>query len=307
VGETAAEPVGEDGHPASTPAPESVPAAAGDTSLGAVFERAAKLVENVAAPLGALTGFLIFFGWTYSGAYFGHFGISQRLLQYSVRDQLLQSAQPMFGTAVVLLCVVGALWAADRASSGLRRRRGWVGRVARATTLAAGLVASAVGLWAALGRPFPSVLSPQAAALLLFAGALVLVRLRWAAGGKHPGRSFERALLVAAITIAVFWVTTLYATGAGTQLARDVDQVPVRLPLVTLFSERYLDLPGSSVVATEQRAPDGSPVYRYTGLRLLAYSNDRWFLLTGANEGYRSSVVVVRDDPALRFEVANQR
>jgi hypothetical protein len=102
-------------------------------------------------------------------------------------------------------------------------------------------------------------------------------------------------------------VTTVYATDAGSALAEHTDRNLARLPLVTLFTERYIDLPGSAVHAYPERSPEGTPLYRYTGLRLLTYSNDRWFLITGSYNGYRSTVTVVRDDPGIRLEVARQR
>jgi hypothetical protein len=273
-----------------------------------VVERVAEIIQAVAAPAGAVTGFLFFFGWTYSGAYYGYFGVNQRLLQYSLQDQLLQSAQPMFGTAVILLTVAAALWLIDRWSAPVRRRSDRLGRWARGATLGAGLFTIGVGLLSALGLPpLPRVLPARTAALLMLAGALVLVRIRWTRTGADRARSVERLLLVSAALLAVFWVTTVYATETGSAVAERTDRSPERLPLVTLFTERYLDLPGSSVVLTEESSRTGGPLYRYTGLRLLTYSNSRWFLITGSHEGYRSTVTVVRDDPALRLEVANQR
>jgi len=277
-------------------------------SLTSFVERLGKVVETVAAPVGVVTGFLFFFGWSYSGAFYSYFGINQRLLQYSVQDQLLQSAQPMFGTAVVLLTVVVALWVLDRASATVRQRPDRLGCVARGTTLGAGLLAGGVGLLSALGlRPFPRVLSAPTTAVVMLIGTLVLVRIRWERERAGQSRRTERSLLVAATLVAVFWVTTAYATDAGSALAQQTDRSPARLPLVTLFTERYIDLPGSSVVPTVQHSPAGTPLYRYTGLRLLTYSNDRWFLIPGSHDGYRPTVTVVRDDPSLRLEVARQR
>ncbi len=289
----------------ATDAPPAAEQSAGEKSLAAVAEGFAKVLETVAAPIGVVTGFLIFFGWTYSGAYFGHFGISHRLLQYSVRDLTLQSAQPMFGTAVLLLSVVAGLWLLDRLITEWRRRSDRLDRSADAGILVVGLVACGMGLLGALGvRPLLAVVPGRAAALVMLAGALILLRAR---RSTDPGRRLERALLVVASMLAVFWVTTLYATDAGRELAREVDATPARLPLVTLFSERYLDVPGTAVIATEQKSPSGTPLYRYTGLRLLTYSNDRWFLITGAQPGYRSTVTVLPDAPDVRVEVAQQR
>lgn len=297
------------------PVPLPVVAAVAETSaqeearsLPSLVDRIMKLVETVAAPVGAVTGFLLFFGWTYSGAFYGYFGINQRLLEYSVQDHLLQSAQPLFGTAVILLTVVGVLWVLDRATGHLRQRPDRLGGVARRMTLGVGLLAGAVGLSSALGlRPFPGVLSARTAALLMLIGTLVLVRVRWHRERAGPARRSERVLLGAATIVAVFWVAAVYANDAGSELAQYTDRNPARLPLATLFTDRYIDLPGSSIVLDQQRSPEGTPLYRYTGLRLLTYSNDRWFLITGSYDGYRSTVTVLRDAPDLRVEVARQR
>jgi hypothetical protein len=311
MAEHAEEAKGVDGRPLPLPAVVAVHEGAEPEEpqpLASLVDRATKLVETIAAPIGAVTGFLFFFGWTYSGAYYGYFGINQRLLQYSVQDQLLQSAQPMFGTAVILLTVVAALWGLDRASARLRQRPDRLGGVARGIALGAGLLTGGVGLLSALGlRPLPGVLSARTAALFMLIGALVLVRIRWQQEHAGQARRTERVLLGAATLVAVFWVAAVYATDAGSQLAQYTDRNPARLPLVTLFSERYIDLPGSSIVVTTQRSPEGTPLYRYTGLRLMTYSNGRWILISGSYNGYRSTVTVVRDDPGLRLEVARQR
>jgi hypothetical protein len=271
-------------------------------------ENLAKVLETVGAPLGIVAGFLVFFGGTYSGAYFGWFGVDQRMLRYSIQDQMLQSAQPMFGTAVRVLALVVALWVLDRASTPLRRRPDRLGAAGRAVVLAAAVVATAVGLLSALGLDAVArIVPPRVAALMMLAGSLVLLRVRRSGRRAGAGWRTERAVLAAALLLAAFWVTTLYATEAGVGIARQIDRTPALLPLVTVFSERYVDLPGSTVVATQQRSPEGAVLYRYTGLRLLAYSDDRWFLLTGSLPGYRSTVTVVQDRPELRLEVARQR
>ena len=87
--------------------------------------------ETVAAPVGVVVALLVFFGRTYSRAYFGRFGIDQHLLQYSAQDQGLLSADAMFGTAVLVLAVAMLLVLADRLLTPLRSREDRVGRVAR--------------------------------------------------------------------------------------------------------------------------------------------------------------------------------
>jgi hypothetical protein len=141
---------------------------------------------------------------------------------------------------------------------------------------------------------------------VMLSGSLVLLRLRWQGRPADRGRTVERAMTVTAALLAAFWVTTVCATEAGEGIARQVDAAPGTLPLVTLFSERHVDLPGAAVTSTRHESPEGTPLYRYTGLRLLAHSNDRWFLITGAHDGYRPTVAVLRDQPEHRLEVTRQ-
>jgi hypothetical protein len=110
------------------------------------------------------------------------------------------------------------------------------------------------------------------------------------------------------LVLATFWAANLYAVDAGRVAARADDSTPGRLPLVTVFSKEFLDLPGSSVEKTELAVPGQPLQYRYSGLRLLRYANERWFLVTGTyGDQYASPVVILRDDSSIRVEVAGVR
>lgn len=279
--------------PDAAPSPASVPHLVQDVL---------KWTETVAVPVGALSGLLLFFGWSYSRAYFGYFGIDQRLLQYSVQDQVLLSADVMFGTAVLVLAVVLALVLLDRLTTRVALRPDRLGRGARVATPVAGIVLLGVGLVAALRLPgLPTILPLRAGAIVFMAGAVIMLSV-----GARRGRRSGRAVLVAALLLAAFWITTLDAENEGTVIARQIDDAPAHLPLVTLYSEKYLDLPGPAVEFTQETSPTGAPLYRYGGLRLLTYSNDRWFLLTGRYDGYRSTVAVLLNDGSVRADVARQ-
>ena len=258
--------------------------------------------ETVAVPLGAVSGLLVFFGSTHSRAYFGYFGVDQRLLQYSVQDQVLRSADVMFGTAVLVLSVVLVLVGLDRLLALLGRRTDRLGRGVAVAPPAAGLALLGVGLVSALRLPLVSLVVPlRAAAVLFVAGAMIMLSV-----GSRSGRRAGRTLLLAALVLGAFWITTLYAETEGRVLAQQVDDAPAHLPLVTLYSSTYVDLPGLAVVVSKVASPTGTPLYRYTGLRLLAFSNDRWFLITGRREAYRSTVAIVANDGSIRAEIARQ-
>lgn len=123
-----------------------------------------------------------------------------------------------------------------------------------------------------------------------------------------PFGRVSNLMVYAALALALFWAATLYAQDLGQQAARATDADPAILPAVTVFTDDYLDLPGTLVKASATPGPGGSRHYRYAGLSLLTYSNGRWFLITGRySDSYRSSVVVLPDSGAIRVEIAANR
>ena len=159
-----------------------------------------------------------------------------------------------------------------------------------------------VGVSYALRLPMlPMALPLRAASVAFFVGTLILLR-----SSARLTRRFGRTLLVGALALSVFWITTQYAESEGRQFAKQVDDSPAHLPLATIYSAKYLDLPGSAVILTVEESSSGPPLYRYSGLRVLAFSADRWFLITGRYDGYRSTVAIIKDDGGVRVDVARQ-
>jgi hypothetical protein len=135
---------------------------------------------------------------------------------------------------------------------------------------------------------------------ILGAGAILTLRFGSATTFRlSKTRSFGLLgylMMLSIFVLALFWAGTLYAQDLGLQAARAADSSVATLPLATVFSNNFLDIPGSRVRATQVAGPAGTSRYRYTGLSFLAYSNNRWFLISGRySEHYRSSVVVLRD------------
>ena len=112
----------------------------------------------------------------------------------------------------------------------------------------------------------------------------------------------ELALLFGILATALFWATAAYSQQLGEERAASINANPAALlPDVTVHSVDELNL-----------WTDGGPVqepgkftHTYRGLRLLAYANDRWFLLTGdLTPAGRHRFVVIRDEDTVRVDLS---
>jgi uncharacterized membrane protein len=279
-----------------------------------------EVILGAIAPVTLVTGLLIYLGYMANKTYFSYFGISQSVLNFSTDSYILGSADVTFGSSVRIVLAVTLLVLLEWAIAILQRWRPCVGRrVANVVGLIAAL-AILSGFYFAFGGPRPQWLPPVALPITLAFGSILLIRQLATApqpAGGAIARIIEasaaqlrvtRLVLAALLALAIFWAANLYAVESGRTAARIDDSTPGRLPLVTVFSEKFLDLPGSSVEKTELAVPAQPLHYRYSGLRLLRYANERWFLVTGTyGEQYASPVVILRDDSSMRVEVAGVR
>lgn len=239
------------------------------------------------------------------------------MLDLNVESYLFRSVSVTFGFGVRLVEICVLLVLANVVAAWVLQRGDWLYHGMVWTLAIVGLVTGSIGFYFALGWARPSWLSPIAPPVLLAVGAAFL--LRWeVAYFDHPSsrRSlrisdpFRRSLVVAlaaSAVLATFWAATLYAVASGREWARADDRSRGRLPAVSILSKEFIDLPGENVKYTEITDPASNRDYRYTGLRLLAYSHDRWFLLTGRYDPtYVSTVAVVRDAESITVELANK-
>jgi hypothetical protein len=112
-------------------------------------------------------------------------------------------------------------------------------------------------------------------------------------------------LAVIMLLLSAFWAATVYARDIGRGAAEAVDRDSRSLAVVTVYSREPIDFPGTNINAQRTFKEDQKWNYRYTGARLLLYSNNRWFLIPEPRSSpYRSSVTVLRDTEAIRVEVA---
>lgn len=272
----------------------------------------------VIAPITVLTALLGYVGWISNRAFYDYFGVDQNLLNLSIQDYVLHSADVTFGAVAWLLAALVALALLDRLLARVQPETGLDagsqqagtarGRRLTQVLMITGLVLSLAGLLFALGLGagwgLPALLGPA----VLGIGSVVTFRFgRALVSSRTDSRALRQVsvtALVVALALALFWAATLYAQELGQRAAAAIDSGSTHLPVVTVFSPTYLDLPGSRVAATTTTGPGGKEFFRYTGLLLLAYANSRWLLISGnSSASYHSSVVVVKDSDAIRVEV----
>lgn len=281
------------------------------TDKGTQTQQFVELATTIVAPITLVTAFLVYFGWIRGKSYYGYFGINQGVLGLSVQDYVLRSTDVTLGAVLRLLTAGVVLVVLDRliVTWSKRQRADEEKRWLRASLAVCGLALIALGLLLALGIAGGVSVPPLFGAASLGVGAVLVLRLgstllHHRVPSPEHSPIAGRVTAIAVLVLAAFWASTLYAQDLGQQTARAVDASPGRLlPLVTVFSKEYLDLPGSHVRASEI-SRQGGTYYRYKGLYLLTYSNDRWFLITGRySDGHRSSVVTLHDSEGIRVEV----
>ena len=75
-----------------------------------------------------------------------------------------------------------------------------------------------------------------------------------------------------------------------------------RRPSAVVYSAKRLQLDSPGVRETALQDPDAAYRFRYSGLKLVLRSNDKYFLLPAGWSGPDGSIIVLPDSEALRVE-----
>lgn len=270
-----------------------------------------EMVGSVVAPVTAISSVLLYFGWNRQNAIYGYFGVDHSVLKLSVQDYLLRSVGVIFKPFAVILGCLAVLLVVNRVLNGAAQRTSrWqfpVGRRKRlpilpvlqlfvALLLLGAGTASLLGQWDALSGAFSLALGAALTLSILRAKTVDPHQLLW-----------SQILIGAVIGFAVFWAATVYAARSGTSVAQYIDRYPTAQPALTVHSATQLDFPPGPVVETKIPAQDGKTRYRYSGLRLLSYANDRWVVIIGRESGHaRATVTILKDSDSIRIELTGQ-
>jgi hypothetical protein len=267
------------------------------------------MIAGFLAEAAVITALLYYFGWVRTQSMFEYFGIDAGWLGYSTVDYVHRSIDSTFATLLVTCVVVVAITYIHggllRLLSGMSERHLY--RVVvlvrwAATTLclvfAVALVADVlVGLvdgWA----PFTL---PAVAVLLLYSDYLATSVLK--RQDPHGGRLIA---LSALLVIGAFWAVAAYATTVGSDVAERFAHDLSAKPDIVLYSAQRLDISGTGVMVVELPKEDNRYRFRYNGLRMLAYTEDRLVLLPAGWRHGRDHAFVLPNDDKIRMDIYAQ-
>ncbi|TDW31142.1 hypothetical protein EDD25_2938 [Cryobacterium psychrophilum] len=271
--------------------------------------RAMAVVLAVGPPVTLITALLFYFGWARADAQARMMGLDVSLFGYTGQDYILRSVTSLFLPLIGLLVVAMVSVSLERAL----HRRAHDGRGSAAIARGALFVITAGGLGAAVLAvalvTLPGntrIVGPYVLASLVWIVAAA-VRLRRHALGVLTGeqqRVVDTTLVIALITMLLFWGTTDFAQIVGRGLAANYERSVPTLPHASVYSEGRLSIDVPTVTETNVGTAD-APLYRYSGLRLLVVSGGRYFFLHDGWTLNDGTVVVLPDNTSVRVEFGN--
>ena len=257
------------------------------------------MASLVIAPFTVITAWFYYFGWVRANSIFSYFGIDQPMLGFTSQDYLLRSVGIAFKPLLIFLLAMAACFILGKAFTEVNMRHRSAGLALRYALCATGAaliglgVAGAFELW-----PRPE---PIGAALSLAIGALLVEVTRTSTGTAGRRDLPQRALVWLTVIVGAFWATALHAQETGTNWAEGWASNAYVRPQVIVHSATDIGIAGNGI---NREVTNSKKAYRYSGLRLLIYSNKKWFLLSGrSGNGNPSAVVILPDDDKVRVEI----
>jgi hypothetical protein len=265
----------------------------------------ARLLLEIATAIagsGALiSALMLYFGWVRTRVLFDHFGVPVSILNYGTNDYVLRSAEVIFKPAVCTIIVAAVLAAVSAGmhraeSSNWNRSTRLFVRLAMAATTSVGVAIGLLGIAGGVNASVSSV-------LLCSSGALVIVQYqvrRAHASSKPPVAMLVLGLLLT--LVGAFWAVSVYAAAIGIAMADDIAAGRALRPDVVVYSTTDLGISGRQGDPCRLLADGTTCRFTYVGFRLLAYTNNRWFLIRYPwSPGM--GTVILPDDRTVRVEL----
>jgi hypothetical protein len=269
-----------------------------------------------------LTALLVYFGWRRSATQAERLGITESILGMSTRDYLLRSVRPVL-VLLVGVSVVGFVWVvldrwlvplvrsgAERSESDGRNdhRVVWVLRTLSVAWIILPTLVWLMGfVWQALAFILFPVSIGIGVLLMLYAAHLRHLDSMSDDAGRRRNLA-ARVFGALLVGVCLFWTAANYAHVEGIQLARDTIADIDRLPSVIVYSEGPLHLDGPLVTETKLSNVEGDIQYRYSELRLLEHTGDKYFLISdGWTPTYGVLFMLRDDDESVRIDFIRDR
>ncbi|MGZ0152195.1 hypothetical protein ACXJJ3_34415 [Kribbella sp. WER1] len=268
------------------------------------------VLTTLGPPLTIATTLMIYFGWARTDTQARAMGLDVSLFGFSAQDYVMHSISSLYlPLLVVASLALSGLAVHRRIGAALRRPDARpVLRTSARVALIAGLVAIAVAVvLAAVLRSGVQLFAPLVVAI----GTVVAAYGAWlrnATGDSTPEvlpvwhRALRMLLIGGVVTAALFWAVSDYATIVGRGYALQIQAGVSQLPRVTAISTTALGVRGPGVVETPVVQGGKVLYYRTTGLRLLAGSGGRMFLLHDGWTLGRGTVIVLPDSDQIRWQ-----
>ncbi|WJV46670.1 hypothetical protein [Streptomyces flavofungini] len=263
----------------------------------------AELVNSVVGAASFAGALMLYAGYIYTNAYFGHFHLDTFAVGFDTFELVVRSlglaALPALEVLVLTLLIpyLPRILTALRVPAHQVRRLREAGRAvarAHAVLIAAGAALLLLWRW----------IQPYAwAAPLLVAVGLLLGHTRAATtAGAAPPPPWRRTASLLAAGLFLIWVVALVAGERGRHDARhDADHLVRRVAVVVLSTDRLSFAPPGPAVEDLGRGTHYR--YRYSGLRLLIERDQRYYLLPLDWQKTTDPTYVIKDDDDIRIEL----
>jgi hypothetical protein len=269
----------------------------------------------VIGPTALVTGLLYYYGWTRTNAQAHELGLDDSLFGYSSSDYILRSVSSMYwplfigATAILVGLMLHGLIEAMHHEAGPSTRR----RARQLAAVIGGLGALLLVLGAGgarVQRPtrFVSLFAPIGITLgivfLAYAAYLFITYGQGLGTGRYAQETktlapYAWGLLTLLVLLSLFWSVSHYAAIRGIDLASEIERRLPTQPNVVIYSAKRLYLE-PTVTETRLDDPDAAYRYRYSGLKLLVRSQQRYFLRPSDPADRRN--IIIAEQPDLRFE-----
>jgi hypothetical protein len=261
----------------------------------------------VIGQLSALTALAFYFGWAHEAEFLGYFGLSTSAVNLSTTDYLLNGVSVAYWPLMLLGVLVVLAQAAHpriraRVTAWPRpERRLWLGgAVLVGVTL---LMVALVGLlqvWI-FPRPVPMIPLLITSGVTLITYSAVLASLVQPSGSTLPDKA-QFVALAGLIAGGTFWIWASYASQSGRSDAEGTAAQLVYRTDVTVFSADRLLLAGPGIHVDSVGDEQSKYHFRYTGLRMLVRSDNRYFLLPKNWRRGADAVVVLSESDDVRLQ-----